>query len=78
MKQSAYEKARDQAIADEANAPKADDDRGRLMCAAKGCPRQWAVAGDWGRACSAHYWADRSDWPRITQQLLEAEQRSRP
>ena len=68
MKQSAYEKARDQHVADDV----VTVDRA-LMCPAAGCPNRWSVAGDRGRACSAHYWADSRDWPRITQHLQEVE-----
>jgi len=66
-KQSAYERARDERIAEDA-----EDDRA-LMCSAVGCPRRWSVSGDRGRACSAHYWAERADWPRITEAVLRAE-----
>lgn len=69
MKQSAYEKARDQRIADEADAP---IDRA-LMCPAAGCPLRWSVSGERGRGCSAHYWAEPHDWPRITERLQRAE-----
>lgn len=68
MKQSAYEKARDQHVADEVVLV----DRA-LMCSAHGCPLRWSVMGDRGRACSAHYWAEPHDWPRITQRILDAE-----
>jgi hypothetical protein len=67
--QSAYEKARDQKIADEVMPPV---DRA-LMCAAHGCPLRWSVSGDRGRACSRHYWAEPREWPRITQWILDAE-----
>jgi hypothetical protein len=60
-------KVHDQRVADEA-----EDDRA-LMCMAVGCPRRWSVSGDRGRACSAHYWAERADWPRITEAVLRAE-----
>lgn len=70
MKQSAYEKARDQGVADEVETV----DR-VLMCPAAGCPNRWSVSGERGRGCSAHYWANPRDWPRITQELVEAETR---
>lgn len=58
---------RDNAIADEANVDRS------LMCPAQGCQNRWSVDGERGRACSAHYWADPREWPRITQQLLDAD-----
>jgi len=67
MKQSAYEKARDQRVADEVDEPV---DRA-LMCPASGCPLRWCVEGDRGRGCSAHYWAPAHEWPRITQRILD-------
>lgn len=69
MKQSAYERARDQAIADEVGASWV---RSPLMCAAAGCPLPWSVSGERGKACSAHYWAPPHEWPRITQRILDA------
>jgi hypothetical protein len=63
VKQSAYAKARDQRVAEEV----VEDVH--LMCSAKGCPRRWTVLGDRGKACSAHYWRDPADWPRITAML---------
>jgi hypothetical protein len=69
MRQSAYERARDQYVADE---PEHNVDRA-LMCPAAGCPNRWSVSGDRGRGCSAHYWADPREWPRITQALVDAE-----
>lgn len=60
---------RDEAIAAEVNIDRA------LMCPALGCPNRWSVEGERGRACSAHYWAASHDWPRITQELLDAETR---
>lgn len=68
MKQSAYQKARDEKIADDV-----EQVERHLMCSADGCPRRWSVMGDRGKACSAHYSANPRDWPRITQQLLDAE-----
>jgi hypothetical protein len=67
--QSAYEKARDQKIADEVALPV---DRA-LMCSAHGCPLRWSMSGDRGRACSRHYWAEPREWPRITQWIIDAE-----
>jgi hypothetical protein len=67
MKQSAYERARDERIADEVASPM---DRA-LMCPAAGCPLRWSVSGERGRGCSAHYWANPRDWPSITQRLVE-------
>ncbi|HXD04436.1 MAG TPA: hypothetical protein VN680_00175 [Burkholderiaceae bacterium] len=66
MKQSAYSRARDERIADEVAS---DPNR----CPAHGCPMQWSVSGERGRACSAHYFAEREDWPRVTEQLLRDE-----
>jgi hypothetical protein len=63
------DRARDEAIVDEVNVDRA------LRCPAAGCPNRWSVEGDRGRGCSAHYWADPRDWPRITQEFLEAETR---
>jgi hypothetical protein len=57
---------RDERIADDAQ------DR-RLMCEAHGCPNRWSVDAGGGRLCSAHQWSARAEWPRITQQLLDAE-----
>jgi hypothetical protein len=57
----------DQRVADESGTDPS------LMCPAHGCPRKWAVQGDRGQACSAHYWADRADWPRITEDVQRAE-----
>jgi hypothetical protein len=59
--------ARDQQTADAATA------FDPLHCPAHGCPHRWAVEGDRGRACSAHYWADRQAWPAITEQLQRDE-----
>ena len=58
---------RDQKIAEDVNVDRA------LMCPAAGCPNRWSVSGERGRGCSAHYWANPRDWPRITQAILEAE-----
>jgi hypothetical protein len=68
MKQSAYTKARDERIADDV----IEKDRS-LMCTAHGCPRIWSVQGERGKACSAHYWAERADWPHITAELQRQE-----
>jgi hypothetical protein len=67
VKQSAYTKARDTKIADSAGV-----DPG-LMCPAHGCPNRWNVEGVRGRACAAHYWADRAEWPRVTEDVQRAE-----
>lgn len=62
-----FNRHRDEQVAAEVNVSHA------LMCPANGCPNRWSVNGQRGRGCSAHYWADPHDWPRITQRLLEAE-----
>ena len=69
-RQSVYERARDQRVADSAGLT---DEERALRCSAMGCPRPWAVQGDRGKACSAHYWADPADWPRITENLQRDE-----
>lgn len=57
---------RDQRIADEV------DMASHLRCMAQGCPNPWSV--DTGsRLCSAHAHADAMAWPRITQQILDAD-----
>jgi hypothetical protein len=67
VKQSSYDKNRDEGIAEAASADRA------LMCPAVGCPRRWSLVGQRGKACGSHYWADRRDWPRITQELQRLE-----
>ena len=43
----------------------------RLMCVAHGCPNRWSVdIGTGGAMCSAHAWADRKNWPSITDEQL--------
>jgi hypothetical protein len=59
---------RDQMVADDV----LETDR-QLRCSAHGCPRLWSVSGDRGKACSAHYWAEPADWPRITADLQRQE-----
>jgi hypothetical protein len=63
-KQTAFERAVDQRVADESTS------YDPLMCRAKGCPNRWSVdSGDRGvnHLCSAHAWSDSRDWPQITQ-----------
>jgi len=44
-----------------------DDDRA-LMCAANECPNRWSVLKEGDRGlCTAHAWAERSEWPAITE-----------
>ena len=62
-----FDRHRDEQIAAEVNVDRA------LMCPAAGCPNRWSVSGERGRGCSAHYWSNPRDWPRITQALIEAE-----
>ncbi len=59
--------ARDRAIADDAGAEFA------LRCRAHGCPMLWSV--NFGtKLCSAHARCiSPTEWPRVTEQLLEAE-----
>jgi hypothetical protein len=59
--------ARDKLVADDAIAEQ------HLMCPAHGCPRLWSVTGERGKGCSAHYWAERADWPHITADLQRQE-----
>lgn len=48
--------------------------RSPLMCEANGCPNRWSVSREGSRGlCSAHAWADKHAWPRITQEQLDAE-----
>ena len=63
MKQSAYDRFRDNRVADDS-----DIDRD-FMCRADGCPNKWSVRIE-GRQplCSAHAWSDPHDWPAITQE----------
>ena len=68
MKRKPFDEARDQRIADEV-----EQVERHLMCTANGCPRRWSVSGDRGKACSAHYWSEPRDWPRITQRLIDDE-----
>lgn len=45
-----------------------------LMCHANGCPNRWAVQREGsGGLCSAHAWSDPHLWPRITQEVRDAE-----
>lgn len=44
-----------------------------LMCSATLCPNRWSVDFGGGRMCSAHAGASHHDWPRITQEQLDAE-----
>ena len=46
-----------------------DDDYNRLMCSAHNCPMEWTV--NMGTPlCSFHAWADKHDWPAITDKLI--------
>lgn len=68
MKQSAYERLRDQRTADEATKPE------ELACRAHGCPNRWTVdSADAGihKLCSAHAWAPAARWPQITAEQNE-------
>lgn len=68
MRRNTFDENRDHHIAAETHTERA------LMCAAQGCPMRWSV--DFGkRLCSAHFRADANphSWPRITQELIEAE-----
>lgn len=68
MSESATARAnRDRKTTDETAVDKA------LMCAAHGCPNHWSSDFGHGRVCSAHSRGGSSDWPRITQQVLNAE-----
>lgn len=58
--------SRDQRIADEVGIAQT------LRCTAMGCPNAWSVSIG-SRLCSAHAWADPSQWPGITQSVLDAE-----
>lgn len=60
-------RARDQRVADDV-----EQDR-TLMCQASGCPNRWSVDAGKGRLCSAHAWAERHQWPQITQEQHDAE-----
>lgn len=64
-----FDRHRDEQLAADVNVDRT------LLCPAAGCPNRWSVAGERGRGCSAHYWANPRDWPRITQELVEAETR---
>lgn len=65
MKRSAFNESRDHRIADESQ-----QDRS-LMCSAHGCPNRWSTND--GRLCRWHAAADRSHWPQVTQEQLDAE-----
>jgi len=68
MSESAYARSRrDQAAAD--GVP----ERTALDCSAAGCPRRWSVDGGGGKLCSAHAWVSPGLWPRVTQELLDAD-----
>ena len=67
MKRFGFNQHNDQRIADEAGEDRA------LMCAAERCPCRWTVDAGNGRMCSAHAWVDASQWPRITERLLDAD-----
>ena len=44
------------------------NEESRLMCSAYGCPNRWSVS--MGRPlCSAHAWADPTDWGVVTAKL---------
>ena len=65
MRRTAFDETRDQHIASEVTSERS------LQCAAPGCPNRWSVDGEAGRTCSAHAWADRRDWPRVTREQLD-------
>lgn len=67
MAQPHFDRHRDEQVAAEVNVDRS------LMCPAAGCPNRWSVSGERGKGCSSHYWANPRDWPRITQELVEAE-----
>lgn len=46
-------------------AKKVDDGR-ELFCAANECPNKWSIDAGNGRLCGAHAFAEKSEWPRIT------------
>lgn len=68
MSESAYSRQR----RDERTASEAPADHS-LFCSAHGCPNRWSVDGGAGRLCSAHAWAGRHLWPRITAEQQDAE-----
>lgn len=47
-------------------ATKKVDDARELFCAAHDCPNKWSVDAGNGRLCGAHAFADKGEWPRIT------------
>ena len=65
MRRTAFDETRDQHLAAEVTSEKS------LQCVAQGCPNRWSVEAESGRTCTAHAWADRRDWPRITREQLD-------
>lgn len=47
-------------------AAKKVDDARELFCAANECPNKWSVDAGNGRLCGAHAFAEKSEWPRVT------------
>lgn len=73
MKQTGFDRARDQRVADEVSHDAAIDRAS--MCAAHGCPNRWGVDRGDGRLCSAHAWAARHHWPQVTDEQIDASAR---
>jgi hypothetical protein len=48
-------------------------ERSPLLCAAHGCPNAWSVGAVNGHLCHEHAWAERHEWPEITQRILWGE-----
>lgn len=45
-----------------------------LLCAADGCPLQWSVKKESSKGlCTYHAWSAPHLWPRITQEVLDAQ-----
>lgn len=65
MKRTAFDEHRDQKVAEDYGPRGCHPD---LMCAAHNCPNRWSVDGGNGRLCSAHAWAERHEWPLISEQ----------
>jgi hypothetical protein len=65
MKRSKFDEKRDQRIADEFTEDKS------LMCHATGCPCRWTADMGNGKLCHWHDNADKHDWPRVTQEIID-------
>lgn len=53
---------------------RADESNARsLMCEVDGCPNVWSSSSHIGVLCRAHGKAERSRWPEVTRQQIEAE-----